>query len=215
MCADSAGTRGGGRSDIIVVASLIDKAPNLGGLARSCEIFQAAKLVVSDLRVATDSEFQGVSMTAERWLPMEAVPAHELPKWLEVRCLAALLCRYAHFWGFADTLCALLWRRAQNPDPGATMVMQVQAARQSGYALIGVEQTSESVSLPTFEFPQKTVLVLGAELEGISAELLSVLDSCVEIPQFGLLRSLNVHVSGALAVYEYARQRVRASAEAG
>lgn len=29
----------------------------------------------------------------------------------------------------------------------------------------------------------------------------------MEIPQLGLIRSLNVHVSGAIAVYEYSRQR--------
>lgn len=32
------------------------------------------------------------------------------------------------------------------------------------------------------------------------------LDCCVEIPQGGVVRSLNVHVSGAIAVYEYTRR---------
>ena len=32
------------------------------------------------------------------------------------------------------------------------------------------------------------------------------LDCCVEIPQGGVVRSLNVHVSGAIAVYEYSRR---------
>ena len=32
------------------------------------------------------------------------------------------------------------------------------------------------------------------------------LDDCVEIPQSGVVRSLNVHVSGALVVWEYVRQ---------
>lgn len=36
-----------------------------------------------------------------------------------------------------------------------------------------------------------------------------MLDATVEIPQLGVVRSLNVHVSGALAVYEYTRQRAR------
>jgi tRNA guanosine-2'-O-methyltransferase len=70
---------------IIVVASLVDKAPNLGGLARTCEIFRAAKLVVSDVSVASSREFQGVSMTAEQWLPLEGVPEAQLPGWLQVR----------------------------------------------------------------------------------------------------------------------------------
>jgi tRNA G18 (ribose-2'-O)-methylase SpoU len=33
-----------------------------------------------------------------------------------------------------------------------------------------------------------------------------VLDATVEIPQLGIIRSLNVHVSAAIATYEYTRQ---------
>ena len=40
-----------------------------------------------------------------------------------------------------------------------------------------------------------------------SLQVLQVLDATVEIPQMGVVRSLNVHVSGALALYEYSRQR--------
>jgi tRNA G18 (ribose-2'-O)-methylase SpoU len=37
-------------------------------------------------------------------------------------------------------------------------------------------------------------------------QIISLLDAALEIPQRGILRSLNVHVSGALALYEYVRQ---------
>ncbi len=35
------------------------------------------------------------------------------------------------------------------------------------------------------------------------------LDVCVEIPQFGIIRSLNVHVSASLLLWEYTRQRLK------
>lgn len=57
-----------------------------------------------------------------------------------------------------------------------------------------------------FEWPEKTVLLLGREKEGIPADLLARLQATVEIPQLGLIRSLNVHVSGAIAAYEFTRQ---------
>lgn len=57
-----------------------------------------------------------------------------------------------------------------------------------------------------FAWPEKTVLVLGREKEGIPAHLLARLQATVEIPQLGLIRSLNVHVSGAIAAYEFTRQ---------
>jgi tRNA G18 (ribose-2'-O)-methylase SpoU len=40
----------------------------------------------------------------------------------------------------------------------------------------------------------------------MNREILAVLDHIVEIPQFGIVRSLNVHVSGALIVWEYIKQ---------
>ena len=42
--------------------------------------------------------------------------------------------------------------------------------------------------------------------DGIPAHLLALLDATVEIPQLGVIRSLNVHVSGAIAVYSYSQQ---------
>lgn len=51
------------------------------------------------------------------------------------------------------------------------------------------------------------VLVLGREKEGIPVDIIHVLDACIEIPQLGVVRSLNVHVSGAIALWEYTRQQ--------
>ena len=78
--------------------------------------------------------------------------------------------------------------------------------RHEGYTLIGVEQTANSCGLDQFHFPHKSVLVLGHEKEGIPIDIIQYLDVCVEIPQMGIVRSLNVHVSGALLIWEYTRQ---------
>ncbi len=78
----------------------------------------------------------------------------------------------------------------------------------NGFKIVGIEQTANSKMLNQFEFPQRCVLLLGKEKEGIPQEYYSVLDYCVEIPQFGIIRSLNVHVSGALCLWEYAKQHM-------
>lgn len=81
-----------------------------------------------------------------------------------------------------------------------------------GFWIVGLEQTSSSVPLHQVEIPDfvatnnKTVLLLGKEKEGIPVQFLQAVDKCVEIPQFGLIRSLNVHVSGAITIWELTRR---------
>ena len=44
------------------------------------------------------------------------------------------------------------------------------------------------------------------EREGIPVPLLKLMDECIAIPQLGTIRSFNVHVSGALLIWEYSKQ---------
>lgn len=53
----SSGPAGTRRHELIVVASLIDKVPNLAGLARTAEVLGAGTLVLADIRVASDQLF--------------------------------------------------------------------------------------------------------------------------------------------------------------
>lgn len=56
------------------------------------------------------------------------------------------------------------------------------------------------------KFPENVVLVLGREQSGLPLSIINEMDCCCEIPQQGVLRSLNAHVSGALILWEYTRQ---------
>jgi tRNA guanosine-2'-O-methyltransferase len=65
-----------------MVASLIDKIPNLAGLARTCEIMNASALVIDNASVVDTTEFKGISVTSEKWLPIYEVKEAELLKYL-------------------------------------------------------------------------------------------------------------------------------------
>ncbi|CBZ29660.1 conserved hypothetical protein [Leishmania mexicana MHOM/GT/2001/U1103] len=86
----------------------------------------------------------------------------------------------------------------------------LEGLRRRGYVVVGIEQTAASVPLEQFSFPERCAVVLGAEGQGVPAPLIPLLDVCVEIPQYGLIRSLNVHVAGAITMYEYTRQHLMA-----
>ena len=82
------------------------------------------------------------------------------------------------------------------------VIVQLQLWRKQGYTIVGLEQTDASICLSKTELPKKWVLVLGREKEGIPVDVLLEMDYCVEIPQLGVIRSLNVHVSAAIAIWE-------------
>ncbi|XP_072939243.1 probable methyltransferase TARBP1 [Epargyreus clarus] len=152
-------------SDLVVVASLVDRPPNLGGLARTCEVFGVMTYVIDSLRHLHDKQFQSLSVSADRWLNIE-----------EVR-------------------------------PGRPLKEYLMRKKAEGYSIVAAEQTSNSIQLTEFKFPKKALVLLGHEKEGIPPNILPIMDHCVEIPQRGVIRSLNVHVTASIFVWEYIRQK--------
>lgn len=75
-----------------------------------------------------------------------------------------------------------------------------------GYRLVGLEQTTGSKPLWHYAFARRSVLLVGNERDGISPDLLALVDDAVEIPVYGLPYSHNVATATAIALYEYCRQ---------
>jgi len=71
------------RHEVIMCAGLIDKIPNLAGLARTCEIFNAKCLILNNKSVCDTEEFKGISVTSEKWLPIHEVQIKDLLGYLE------------------------------------------------------------------------------------------------------------------------------------
>lgn len=61
-----------------MVASLIDKVPNLAGLTRTCEIMNAKGLAVNNGSIVKLDEFKTIAVTAEKWLPIYEVQERHL-----------------------------------------------------------------------------------------------------------------------------------------
>lgn len=61
------------RSELIVVASLVDKPPNLGGICRLCDVLGAGLITLHDMKVKDHPQFKNVAVTADHWMPMTEV----------------------------------------------------------------------------------------------------------------------------------------------
>ncbi|GAV26601.1 Putative trna ribose methyltransferase [Pichia membranifaciens] len=152
------------RSPLIVVSSLVDKAPNLGGICRLCDCLGAGWMTVDDLSVKNNSEFKSVAVTADRWMPLIEVKIQDITDFMRLK-------------------------------------------KKEGYTLIGLEQTDKSVELNgDLKFPEKSLILLGKEREGIPGDLLAELDLCVIIKQVGIVRSMNIQTATAVIVHAYSSQ---------
>ena len=78
--------------------------------------------------------------------------------------------------------------------------------KQQNYTLVGLEQTTNSTLLSQYAFPRRTALVVGNERQGLTDDVLVLLDAVVEIPVYGLPYSFNVANATAMALYEFCRQ---------
>lgn len=73
--------------------------------------------------------------------------------------------------------------------------------RMDGYKIIGLEQNDTATPLNSFKPADKCALLLGRELEGISADLIKQCDDIVEITMYGKKESFNVTQAAAVALY--------------
>jgi tRNA G18 (ribose-2'-O)-methylase SpoU len=74
-----------------------------------------------------------------------------------------------------------------------------------GYEFVVAEsdEYDKSVSLPEFNWNDKTILMLGEESVGVPDEYIELATRIVSIPQYGSVRSLNVASAGHILAYDY------------
>lgn len=87
-------------------------------------------------------------------------------------------------------------------------VETVNILKEEGYIIVSLELTNNSIDLADYQIlnDQKICLIIGAESEGVHADLLKLSDQVVHIPMLGLNSSMNVATATAIAAYEIAKQ---------
>jgi len=76
--------------------------------------------------------------------------------------------------------------------------------KDEGHRLIGVEQTDQSIALHEADLDSMpTALIFGNEVNGLSEDLLPLMDLCIEIKQFGTKHSLNVSVCAGITIWAF------------
>ena len=89
----------------------------------------------------------------------------------------------------------VVWEQANN------FIETIQALKVEGYLIIALEQVEKSVDYKTLAPSEKTAVIVGNEVEGVSQSVLDLVDKVAEIPMRGTKESLNVSVSTGILLY--------------
>lgn len=84
----------------------------------------------------------------------------------------------------------------------------VRALRSSGYRIVAAHLDVSAKPIEAFDFTQKTALVFGNELDGVSEEMLKLSDERCILPMTGFAQSYNISVAAAIALYHAFADRV-------
>ena len=89
------------------------------------------------------------------------------------------------------------WEHVQNE--GAAKLLR--SLKKEGFVVVALEQAKDSIDYKEVHVGEKTVVILGAEVVGVSKGLLDLADVIAEIPLAGQKESLNVSVAAGIFLY--------------
>ena len=79
--------------------------------------------------------------------------------------------------------------------------------RASGFQLVAAHLDADACDYREIDYTVPTALVVGAEIEGVSAQGRALADRSLRVPMLGMVESLNVSVATAIVLAEALRQR--------
>lgn len=77
--------------------------------------------------------------------------------------------------------------------------------RSLGYTIVAAEydETRMQYNLRDFDWPEKSLLIVGEEGRGLESEILDAVDYIVYAPMYGSVRSLNLASAATIFLYDY------------
>ena len=93
------------------------------------------------------------------------------------------------------------------PNENAT-AQCIHSLKENDYYVVATSPHHDAWDLTTLPLNKKVALLFGTEMDGLSAEALSLADTTMKIPMVGFTESLNISVSAAICLF-YLSQKIR------
>ena len=104
-------------------------------------------------------------------------------------------------WEYKKTAREAIEELKSGAKTSAVKSSSFQKAETAEVKIIAVEQAKNSIPYTKADYLMPIALILGNETYGVTEETLKLADQIVEIPMWGINRSLNVIVSAAIVSY--------------
>jgi tRNA (guanosine-2'-O-)-methyltransferase len=91
--------------------------------------------------------------------------------------------------------------RISNQETNNTIPF-LNSLKAKGYRIVATTPHEKDCTLDQLDITQKTALVFGTEIDGITDDIRNCADEFVRIPMYGFTESFNISVSAALCLYE-------------
>ncbi len=88
----------------------------------------------------------------------------------------------------------------------SNLVETMRRFQEAGFWVLGADVGPQSISLDTYEYPRRCMIVMGSEGEGIRPLTAKAVDTLVHIPMHGHIDSLNVSQATAVMLHAWRRQ---------
>lgn len=89
----------------------------------------------------------------------------------------------------------IAWESAED------IIALITSLKESGVETVAVEISEKSESLIDYKPPHQVAYILGNEIDGVSDEVLSRVDTVRHLPMLGRKESLNVSVTAGIVMY--------------
>ena len=110
-------------------------------------------------------------------------------------------------WGARSSSSASKWLTIHEYDDASVCFAEL---RNKFSIILTTYLSSDAISLYEIDFTKSVALIFGNEHEGVSEEIRALADGNFNIPQAGMIRSLNISVACAVSLYEAFRQKQKA-----
>ncbi len=76
--------------------------------------------------------------------------------------------------------------------------------KKHGFKIYAIEQADNSISLNQLKInnPDNIAVIMGNEIKGVNDSILSDLDGCIELEQYGTKHSLNISVCSGIVIHD-------------